>query len=84
MIILVCLIKSNVSLNFLGGYGEIGGNKIFLHDSKYKVKIIMDFGCCFQNFNNKYKKSQFPEILDNIFDSGAFPRTHIESFLNQR
>lgn len=35
----------------------------------------MDFVCCFQNLNNKYKKSQFPEILGDIFDSGAFPKS---------
>lgn len=66
--------KSGIILNFLGGCGEIGGNKILLHDLKYRVKLFIDFGCCFENLNKKYKKYHFPGSFNDLFKSGAFPK----------
>ncbi len=70
----VKIITSKVKLIFFGGANEIGGNKVFLEDLGYNVKIFLDFGVNFKKYNQNFEYDNNPEDLDDLITTELFPR----------
>ncbi|MHA2289721.1 MAG: MBL fold metallo-hydrolase, partial [Promethearchaeota archaeon] len=65
---------SNVRLTFLGGVDEVGGNKIFLEDLNYRVKIFLDFGINLKKFNERFDKYEEPSSVLELIKLGLLPK----------
>ena len=66
--------SSDVSLTFLGGVNEVGGNNILLEDFKYDVKLFLDFGINIKNFNDNFEKHEKPSTVHDLIKPGLLPK----------
>lgn len=53
----------NISITFLGGVNEVGGNTVLLEDFAYDVKIFLDFGIKIGKYYGYYESGQHPSSI---------------------
>lgn len=53
----------NISMTFLGGVNEVGGNTVLLEDFRYDVKIFLDFGIKIGKYYGHYERGEHPSSI---------------------
>lgn len=53
----------NISITFLGGINEVGGNTVLLEDFTYDVKIFLDLGIKIGKYYGYYESGQHPSSI---------------------
>ena len=63
----------SVTITIYGGAGEIGANKILIHDKGYDTKFFLDFGKSFETMRKFYDFPVAPQSLDELIQVGGTP-----------
>ncbi|MFX0005479.1 MAG: MBL fold metallo-hydrolase [Promethearchaeota archaeon] len=62
-----------ITLTFLGGIDEVGGNTILLEDKGYNVKIFLDFGIKIRKYLDCYERGQHPSTVEELIQVNLLP-----------
>ena len=65
--------EHRVKLTFYGGVNKVGGNKVFLEDFGYNLKLLIDFGINQEEYDNCAKNKYNPDEIENFIDSQVLP-----------
>lgn len=69
--------EHKVRLTFYGGVNKVGGNKVFLEDIGYNVKLFLDFGINWDEYSQCCRKTYDPDRLENFTDTQVLPANDI-------
>ena len=64
----------NISMTFLGGVNEVGGNTVLLEDFRYDVKIFLDFGIKIGKYYGHYERGEHPSSIQELIDLKLIPK----------
>ena len=68
-----------ISLTFLGGVNEVGGNIVLLEDFELDVKLFIDFGIKIGNFYEQYERGEHPASIEELIHLRLIPNEeHIQ------
>lgn len=67
------VLEHRVKLTFYGGVNKVGGNKVFLEDFGYGVKIFLDFGINREEYSDCVRQCYNPDKLENFTEHKVLP-----------
>jgi len=74
--------QNYISITFLGGVNEVGGNVVLLEDFVYDVKIFIDFGIKIGKYYNNYERGEHPSSIDELINLFLIPNENHISIHN--
>ncbi|MBA7516005.1 hypothetical protein ES705_08050 [subsurface metagenome] len=67
------VLEHRVKLTFYGGVNKVGGNKVFLEDFGYGVKLFLDFGINREEYSDCARQCYDPDELENFTEFQVLP-----------